>query len=330
MKYYSALVALLFALIALPSQGKEAGPVIESATAAECNGLRVATGPKGKGYSVTFEDMRNFCGSEVELCERRTDGAIDNLTDLSLKNADIGMTSVFVYQTMKDGDPNIARLQQVMALNHNFIHPLINARGWPATVNTGKAWYTMGLGKDRSEVQLQPPIQKMSELKGKVVGMVGSGKLTIRRLNDILQMNMQLVDMKNDSEAVESLKAGRIQGAITVAGWPNGVIQQLTAEDGVQMVPFDLIASDPFIVGKVNYKSIGQYNINALGDPNILVARPFEGEKAALVAKLKSCLVAKLKVLKDNGRSSAWNEITDTDKAFKDISQFSYGAPKKR
>lgn len=65
-----------------------------TAQAAECNGLKVATGPAGKGYARLFADMQQVCGRTVAMCELPTSGGLDNLHAMSANEADIGFAQV--------------------------------------------------------------------------------------------------------------------------------------------------------------------------------------------------------------------------------------------
>jgi hypothetical protein len=61
---------------------------------------------------------------------------------------------------------------------------------------------------------------------------------------------------------------------------------------------------------------LGVYNNNALAIPNLLLTRPFKGERAQEVAKLQNCLASKLQELQEGPYQPGWNEIRNLDEAF--------------
>ena len=67
---------------------------VDGAPAPECDGLKIATGPAGKGYSKVFADIKKACGNAVPVCEVTTTGGLDNLNALSTKDADVGIAQV--------------------------------------------------------------------------------------------------------------------------------------------------------------------------------------------------------------------------------------------
>jgi TRAP-type uncharacterized transport system substrate-binding protein len=287
----------------------------EDAPAAACTGLKVATGPAGKGYSAVFKDVKAVCGATVQLCEVNTNGAVDNLPALSTKEADIGFATVDTWAKMKQGDENIAGLQAIMGLNFNYLHVVVASRGFE--VQAPATWGGMVKG-DKSTVV----IQKFSELRGRKVAAVGSGQLLGRVIDKQGGYNLQIVDVETDAQALDMVKKGQVAAVFTVSGWPSGVLRGLKQDAGVTLVPFDVPTGDPiYQVRQVSYKGLGVFNNNALAIPNVLFTRPFKGEKAAEVSKLRSCLREKLEILKEGDFAPAWNEIKSADNTF-DVPKF--------
>lgn len=56
---------------------------------------------------------------------------------------------------------------------------------------------------------------------------------------------------------------------------------------------------------------MGVYNNNLLAVPNVMLTRPFKGEKAKSVTALKACLSKKLLDLQEGSYEPGWNEIKD-------------------
>lgn len=291
------IIASAFAALSAPIFAAPAA----DAPPADCNGIAVATGPAGKGYSMLFRDMQKVCGGVVKMCEVKTTGGLDNLNALSTKEADIGFVQVDTWNTMKNGDDGIAALQYMFPTNYNFLHVLVNANGQyqPDTSTMGK------LMKRGSTVY----VNKFTDLRGKTVAVVGSAALLGRQLDKQLGYGMRFVDAPNDKAAIDMVKTGQVAAMLTVSGWPSGVVNSLSQSDNITMVPFDAPIGEPYKVKPLNYKSIAVYNSNTLGVPNALVTRPFTGPRAQQVAALRSCILNNLTELKEGKYQPAWNEV---------------------
>jgi len=292
------IIASAFAALALPVFAAPAA----DAPPADCNGIAVATGPAGKGYSMLFRDMQKVCGGVVKMCEVRTDGSLNNLSSLSTKKADIGFVQVDNWSAMKTDQPSIASLQYLFPTNYNFLHVLVNATGQyqPDTTTMGKL-----LMKKGTTVY----INKFSDLRGKTVAVVGSASLLGRQLDRQLGYGMQFVDAPNDKAAIDMVKAGQVAAVFTLSGWPSGVVNSLSRSDNITMVPFDAPIGEPYKVKPLIYENITVYNIKTLAAPNALVTRPFTGPRAQQVSDLRSCILNNLTELKDGNYQPAWNEV---------------------
>ena len=268
---------------------------------ADCEGVKVATGPKGKGYSLLYKDIQKLCGSKVAICEVNTGGGLDNVTSLSTKDADMGFVPVDTWNLMKNGDDNIAALQNVMPLNNNYLHIVTAVNGFTIT---GEKKFAFLKGDTKQVV-----INRFSDLRGHRVAVVGSTALLGRQLDKQFGYNMQFVDAKDDAGAFEMLKKGQVAAVFTISGWPNGIIKTLSQADGLTLVPFDASVGEPYKVKPLTYKNIAVYNNNSLGVQNILVTRPFSGERANKVAALQSCIMQNLTELKEGSYQPGWNEV---------------------
>ena len=281
-----AMAAMSFATQAAPAS---------DAPAADCEGIKVATGPKGKGYSTLFADMQKLI--KVPMCEVNTTGGLDNLNALSTKDADIGFVQIDTWNDMKGGDDNIAALQVVMPLNSNYLHIVTSVNG---VVGEKK----FGVLKGDTKV-----INRFSDLRGQRVAVVGSAQLLGRKLEKSVGYGMQFIDAKSDQEAFDMVSKGQVAAALTVSGWPSGTVKQLTQSSGLTLVPFDAPIGEPYKVKALNYKNIAVYNNNSLAIPNVLVSRSFSGQRAANVAALQAGIKRNLTELKEGNYQPAWNEV---------------------
>lgn len=298
------VIALISA--ALLSASALAAPA-DGAPSAECEGVQVATGPKGKGYSLLFADIKKLCGAKVNLCEVNTTGGLDNLNNLSTKEADVGFAQLDTYNDMKIGDENIAALQAVAGLNYNYLHIVAATNGY--NVTSEKRMAGIKYGSDTQAVV----ITRFNDLRGKMVALVGSAQLLGRRLDKQLGLGMQFKDVKDDAAAFDLVKKGQVAAAFTVSGWPSGAVKNLTADSGLTLVPFDGMIGEPYKIKSLNYKNLAVYNVNSLGIPNVLFTRQFSGSRAANIAALQSCISANLNEFKEGNYQPAWNEVKGGD-----------------
>lgn len=271
--------------------------------AAECDGVKIATGPKGKGYSNMFADIKKIVGNKVQVCEVNTTGGLDNLNTLSTKEADIGFVQVDTWKTMKAGDDNVAQLQSLVVLNYNFLHVVTNAAGFG--VQGEKKFGGLMKGDVKQVV-----INGFSDLRGQRVAAVGSAQLLVRQLDKQLGFGMQVVDVKDDNAAFEMVKNGQAAAAMTVSGWPSGTVKALTQQSGLTLVPFNVSVGEPYKVKPLNYKNLAVYNNNSLAIQNVLVTRPFSGQRAANVAAVQAAIIQNLNELKEGNYQPGWNEVS--------------------
>lgn len=289
---------IIAALLVLFSATAIAAPAAD-APAPDCEGVKVATGPKGKGYSTLFADMQKVLGSKTAMCEVNTTGGLDNLNALSTKEADMGFVQVDTWNDMKNGDENIAALQVVMPLNNNYLHVVTLSSGF--TQDVAKKYF----GTEKKLVV----INSFSDLRGQRVALVGSAQLLGRKLDNQLGYNMQFIDAKSDAEAFDMVKKAQVAAAFTVSGWPSGTVKSLSQADGLTLVPFNAPISEPYKVKPLNYKNIAVYNNNSLAIQNILVTRPFTGQRQANVAAIQAGILRNLTELKEGNYQPAWNEV---------------------
>ena len=268
---------------------------------ADCDGVKIATGPKGKGYSNMFADIKKIVGTTVKVCEVNTTGGLDNLNTLSTKEADLGFVQIDTWKTMKTGDDNIAKLQSVIVLNHNFLHVVVNSAGFGVQ---GEKKF----GFIKGDVK-QVVINGFSDLRGQRVAVVGSAQLLVRQLDKQLGFGMQIIDVKDDNAAFEMVKSGQVAAALTVSGWPSGTVKALTQQSGLTLVPFNVNIGEPYKVKPVNYKNLAVYNNNSLAIQNVLVTRPFTGQRATNISTLQNEILKNIDELKEGNFQPGWNEV---------------------
>jgi hypothetical protein len=297
----SLMIPLMFGLTLSAAQAAK----MDGAPAAACEGLKVATGPAGKGYSKLFADMVRVSNYTSALCEVNTEGGLDNLTTLSIKKADIGIVPMDALRKMAEGDANIAGLLVVATLNSNYLHIVTSASGY--TVEGPKKYGV--LKGDAKTIRFS----KMSELRGAPVALVGSAQLLVRQLDKLLGYNMRYIDVDSDDAAFKKVQSGQAYAAFTIAGWPHGQITRLNQNSGLTLASFDVPISSPYSVRPFSYKNIGVYNVQAVAVQNVLVTRPFSGSKTGDVAALKQMLERELLELKDGDYEPGWNEIKSFD-----------------
>jgi TRAP-type uncharacterized transport system substrate-binding protein len=285
--------------------------------ACAANSLIVATGADGnRGYSRLFADINRVCGQVVPLCELSTSGGLDNLNALSTKDADIGFAQIDTWSTMKVGNENVASFQGVIGLSSNYLHIVTSAKGF--VIPGVRKFFGLIRGEDKTFV-----IQRFTDLREHRVALIGSAQLLVRELDKFLDYKLDMIDVDSDATAFDLVLKGEIAAALLVSGWPSGLIAPLKQNSGLTLVPYDaqLIANQQFFVKQITYKGLGVYNNNMLSIPNVLFTRPFKGEKAREVAKLRECLRSKLLDLQEGNYQPGWNEIKDVDNTY-DVPKF--------
>lgn len=333
------LLAMLSAQNALAAVNEPEPP---AAPPAQCD-LIFATGPKGKGYSVFHANYKAVC-PQVPTCEMNSEGGLENAGLLIEKKADIALVGVNTLKTLLDKDDAYKSLQVVASLHSNLLHVVTLSAGIeiPGPMVAGAPvknpkYNKINVFSNEPEMIPGPPVPgpttriqigKFSDLKGRPVGVVGSAQLLARQLDKMSGHGMEFTDYETDALAIAALKAGKIQGFMTMAAWPHGVLGKLKQDSGIKLVTYDLAPVPPFSVVKKGYKNLGQYTLDFLAEPNILVTRAFTpgGQNAKNVAAVKSCIAANLSTLKDGKYEPAWSEVVDMSQTF-GLPAFS-GAPK--
>lgn len=331
--FVSPVAVLLLSVVAMQSAfAAVSEPEPPAAPAAQCD-LTFATGPKAKGYSVFHGNYKDVC-PQVPTCEMNSEGGLENAGLLIEKKADIAIMGVNILKTLLDKDDAYKSLQVVASLHSNLLHVATLSAGievpgpmvpGPQVANPKYQKYNV-LSKEPEMIagpQVAGPstriqIGKFSDLKGRVVGVVGSAQLLARQLDKMAGHGMDFIDFDNDAAAIAAMKAGKVQGVMTMAAWPHGYLKGLKQDFGVKLVTYDLAPVPPFAVVKKGYKNLGQYSLEFLAEPNILVTRAFTpgGQNAKNVAAVKSCIAAKLSALKDGKYEPAWSEVVDMNQTF--------------
>jgi TRAP-type uncharacterized transport system substrate-binding protein len=299
-------IAMLFAVLGLTASFAYAAA---APAPAECEGLRVATGEHKKGYAKLYANIVTVCGDEVKMCEVVTTGGLDNLDTMARKDADVGLAQLDTALTVKRGSEFVAAMQAMGGLNFNYMHVVTAIKGFRVA---GPKKFGGFVDGDVHTVV----IDRFSALKGQRVVAVGSAQLLASQLNNQFGYNMILVDAKDDPTAFKMVQSGQVAAALTVSGWPNGTLSTLDATSGLTLVPFDATIAAPYVLRPLNYKSMGVHNNQALAVPNLLFTRPFTGEKAQEVAKLKQCIARNLPKLQEGRFEPGWNEIKSLENTY--------------
>jgi TRAP-type uncharacterized transport system substrate-binding protein len=300
----AATTLTLFALLA--AQSSPAAPPAEEG---RCD-LRVATGPRGKVYEKLFADMRSVCGDEVTLCAVPSEGGLQNLLLLAASQADVGLAQLDTVDTMKDGDENVRRLQAVMPLHSNLLHVLSLSAG-------SQVGASMLFGKPVPGTGRTVVVRNYEDLRGLRVAAVGSAQLMGRSLDRQFGYKIVFDNADSDEQALEMLRAGKVQAVFTTVGWPSPFISRLR-DDTYTLVRFEQKPPPPYQVIKRNYQNLGALNHPFLAAPNLLLSPPYRvgGSYFKRVASLQRCLVKHLDTLQEGGFHPGWKEIREPDQSF--------------
>ena len=270
-------------------------------------GLRVATGKTGKGYSKLFADIRAVCGTQVAITEVETEGGLQNLTRLAANQADLGFVQLDTLQDMKGSDENIGALLAVMPLNANLLHMVAHTSGFKA--KGARRLFNMAAGETTVT-----QVEKLSDLKGLPVAVVGSARALGRVLDRRHALNLRFVDVETDEQALAMLSKGEVAGMLSTSGWPSGPIQKLKRDSNVRLLAFDMPVQPPYQLVRKNYENLDTFNHAFLAAPNLLVTRPFtsSGVNGKSVAALQACIQKNLKTLQEGRFEPAWAEVKTT------------------
>jgi TRAP-type uncharacterized transport system substrate-binding protein len=272
--------------------------------------LRVATGPRGKVYEKLFDDMRSVCGNEVTLCAVPSEGGLHNLSLLAASQADVGLAQLDTVDTMKDGDESVRRLQAVMPLHSNLLHVLSLSAG-------SKVETSMLFGKPVPGTGRMVVVRNYDDLRGLRVAAVGSAQLMGRSLDRQLGYKIEFDNADSDEQALEMLRAGKVQAVFTTVGWPSPMVSRLR-DDTYTLVRFEQKPPPPYQLVKRNYQNLGALNHPFLAAPNLLLSPPYRagGSYFQRVATLQRCLVKHLDSLQEGGFHPGWKEIREPDQSF--------------
>ncbi len=310
---------------------KEAEPPPAPERAANPDFLNFASGKAGKGYSKFVNDMLKVC-PDLPINQVQSEGGLNNLTLLSTKDADVALVAADTLVQMQNSDDNLKSLQVVSSLHTNIMHILTRKDGFD-TPGTGQKLISeavpgkFGTSIGAKEAVYGPAdpvhvdINEFSDLKGKLVGLVGSQQLMVRKLNDAAGHGMTFIDFSGetaDADAIKALQEQKVFAVFTGASWPSGPVSKLKPSDGVKLINYNLTATPPYSIVKKNYSNLGQYGVAFLGVPNLIVTRPFTpgGTNARNVAKIRECISANLAKLKDGRYEPGWNDVTDLNKTY--------------
>ena len=327
-KFVSIIIALICSVAITQPFAAVNEPEPPAQPPAKCD-LTFASGKAGKGYSNFVRDIKAVCPS-LPVCDKESEGGLQNLTLLSTKEADIALVQVDTLMQMQGSDDQLKQMQVVASLHSNLLHVLTKTGGIvvPGQMVPNPKYNKWNpMNKEPEMIQGTETIEvinKFSDLKGKTVGVVGSAQLLARKLNDASGHGMQFIDYTTDAEAVKALNAEgtKIHAVLTMGAWPHGYVKELKADSGLKLVNYDLAPTQPYTKTKKNYQKLGQFGIEFLAASNVIVTRPFVvgGQNAKNVAAVKNCIVGNLGKLKDGKYEPGWGEVTNLEEV--------YGLPK--
>lgn len=307
-KHILAIIASFLMFFSTQGIAAKAAPVQEE-QAIECSGLVFATGKVNKGYSNQFENINRVCGKVVPICELRTSGGLENISEtLPSQTADIALAQVDTYNGFKGKDPNIARLQTFGQLNFNYMHIFVNKNGLPKA-EVGAMGKLKGLFTSGDSAPAK--ITKYSQLKGMKVGVVGTAVELVRKLDSLHVMRFDIIETSD--EKIETLLAnGEVAAVFSMSSWQHPVTKGKNSNSILGLADYDSGVNQmaDFEVRTLNYRSIAAFNVDSLAVPNMLFTRPFKGEKASMVATLQSCIDKNITTFQEGRFEPSWTEVT--------------------
>jgi ABC-type amino acid transport substrate-binding protein len=309
MSKFRTTVTALALLATLPALAAPPAPAAAPVEEARCD-LRVATGPRGKVYEKLFADMRQVCGTEVTLCAVPSEGGLQNLTLLSSSQADIGLAQLDTWETLKDGDDNVRKLQLVMPLHSNLLH-VISLRGG------SRVGATIIMERPVPGTGRVVQVRTYEDLMGLRVAAVGSAQLMSQTVARQLGLRIEVHNADSDDQALEMLNSGKVQAVFTTVGWPSPFVGRLR-DDTYTLVRFEGKPPPPYQLVKRNYQNLGALNHPFLAAPNLLLSPPYKttGSYFKRVATLQRCLAKNLDALQEGSFHPGWKEVLDPRQSY--------------
>ena len=309
MSKFRTTVTALALLATLPALAAPPAPAAAPVEEARCD-LRVATGPRGKVYEKLFADMRQVCGTEVTLCAVPSEGGLQNLTLLSSSQADIGLAQLDTWETLKEGDDNVRKLQLVMPLHSNLLH-VISLRGG------SRVGATIIMERPVPGTGRVVQVRTYEDLMGLRVAAVGSAQLMSQTVARQLGLRIEVHNADSDDQALEMLNSGKVQAVFTTVGWPSPFVGRLR-DDTYTLVRFEGKLPSPYQLVKRNYQNLGALNHPFLAAPNLLLTPPFRttGNYFKRVATLQRCLAKNLDTLQEGSFHPGWKEVLDPRQSY--------------
>ena len=155
-------------------------------------------------------------------------------------------------------------------------------------------------------------VRNYDDLRGLRVAAVGSAQLMGQMIKRQLGLNLAFDNADSDDQALEMLRAGKVQAVFTTVGWPSPFVGRLRS-DTFTLVRFEQKPPPPYQLVKRNYQNMGALNHPFLAAPNLLLSPPYRasGGYFKRVAALQRCLVKNLDTLQEGSFHPGWKEIRD-------------------
>lgn len=275
--------------------------------------LRLATGPEGGVYARLARDIQEVCGKTVNVCAVPTKGGLQNLTMLSSSEVDIGFAQVDLLTELgRGGNTSIQQLQAVMPMHANLLHVVTLKRGSRLSRSemVGNIWDGV---KNVPLLGESKVFSKLSDLRKMKVAVAGSAVLSGQTLDAQLGYGMGFVEAANDDEALELLRADKVQAAFLTGGWPYKSISKQPSNSDLILAAADISVPPPAALVKRDYPNLAAYGVAFIAAPNLLLTRPFKagGEKSRHVENLRRCIKGHMDELQEGDYSRVWEEIKD-------------------
>jgi hypothetical protein len=160
-------------------------------------------------------------------------------------------------------------------------------------------------------------VRNYDDLRGLRVAAVGSAQLMGQMISRQLGLNLAFDNADGDDQALEMLRAGKVQAVFTTVGWPSPFVGQLRS-DTFTLVRFEQKPPPPYQLVKRNYQNMGALNHPFLAAPNLLLSPPYKasGGYFKRVAALQRCLVKNLDTLQEGSFHPGWKEIRDAQHSY--------------
>jgi TRAP-type uncharacterized transport system substrate-binding protein len=293
-----------------------------TASFAEPLTLTIGSGGKAGTYYPVISEIAGVCNSDTLFIQHRLDaegnsigGSDNNLRGILRNEIPAGIIQLDKAYLELQVNPDMPRVQALLPLHEEAVHVLVPT---VVSVLVQEAVEPNFLGFGGTEAVYGTetnPLRDISDLEGQTVVAWGGSLTTAKIVSQLAGLKLDIVEVKDEVEAVEALRTGTAAAIVATVGYPAAWIEALPDGEFSILEATD-VAEDVeavYSVSGVSYDNLGQSGqaVQALAVDAILFTRKFDKpEMVAALAELQSCVRENISEFRDTlGTHPAWQRI---------------------